>query len=87
MANYQELLSKAVGALPQSNGASRREVYEKARKALVAQLRAISPPLPAREITQHRLELEDCIRQVEHEATEALLGGLKNVEETSIPLE
>jgi len=87
MANYQKLLSKAVGALPQSNGASRREVYEKARKALVTQLRAISPPLPAREITQHRLELEDCIRHVEHEATEALLGGLKDVEETSIPLE
>ncbi|MCF6326383.1 MAG: hypothetical protein L3J21_03710 [Devosiaceae bacterium] len=86
MANYQELLSKAVGALPESNGASRREVYEKARKALVTQLRAISPPLPAREITQHRLELEDCIRQVEHEATEALLSGLKDVEETSIPL-
>ncbi len=86
MANYQELLSRAVGALPENNGASRREVYEKARKALVTQLRAIDPPLPAREITQHRLELEDCIREVEHKATEALLGGLKNMEETSIPL-
>ncbi|HUV32107.1 MAG TPA: hypothetical protein VMW31_00930 [Devosiaceae bacterium] len=29
--------------------------------------------MPAREITQHRLKLEDCIRQVEQEATEALL--------------
>lgn len=86
MANYQELLSRAVGALPENNGTSRREVYEKARKALVAQLRAIDPPLPAREITQHRLELEDCIREVEHKATEELLGGLKDVEETSIPL-
>ena len=87
MANYQELLSKAVAALPQSNGEARREVYEKARKALVTQLRAITPPLPAREITQHRLELEDCIRQVEHEATEALLESLKESPETSIPLE
>lgn len=86
MANYQELLSRAVRALPENNGASRREVYEKARKALVTQLRAIDPPLPAREITQHRLELEDCIREVEHKATEALLGDLKNMEETSIPL-
>lgn len=86
MANYQELLSKAVGALPENNGASRREVYEKARKALVGQLRSISPPLPAREITQHRLELEDCIRQVEHEATELLLGELKGLEEETIPL-
>ncbi len=86
MANYQELLSRAVGALPENNGASRREVYEKARKALVAQLRSISPPLPAREITQHRLELEDCIRQVEHDATELLLGELKGLEEETIPL-
>ncbi len=86
MANYQELLSKAVEALPENNGASRRDVYEKARKALVAQLRAINPPLPAREITQHRLELEDCIREVEHNATEALLGGLKDTSEESIPV-
>jgi len=86
MANYQQLLSKAVGALPESNGASRREVYEKARKALVTQLRAIAPPLPAREITKHRLELEDCIRQVELEATETLLSNLKDMEDTSIPL-
>lgn len=84
MANYQELLSKAVGALPENNGASRREVYEKARKALVTQLRAINPPLPAREITQHRLELEDCIREVEHDATEELLGGLRETENVSI---
>ncbi|HHG90827.1 MAG TPA: hypothetical protein ENJ90_10175 [Devosia sp.] len=85
MANYQELLSKAVGALPENNGAARREVYEKARKALVAQLRSITPSLPPREITQHRLELEDCIRQVEHEATEALLGGMKDLDEETIP--
>jgi len=50
-------------------------VYEKARKALVGQLRAIEPPLPSREITQHRLQLEDCIRQVEQEATDRLLGA------------
>ncbi len=87
MANYQELLSKAVNALPENNGASRREVYEKARKALVTQLRAISPPLPAREITQHRLELEDCIRQVEHEVTETLLGGFQDLDEESIAIE
>ncbi|VAW18577.1 hypothetical protein MNBD_ALPHA12-1111 [hydrothermal vent metagenome] len=81
MANYQELLSRAVDALPDNSGAARRGVYDKARKALVTQLRAISPPLPAREITRHRLELEDCIRQVEYDATEALLGSLKQLDE------
>ena len=48
MADYKELLRKAVEALPENNGAARRAVYEKARAALVGQLRAISPPLPAR---------------------------------------
>ncbi|WP_035871425.1 hypothetical protein [Cucumibacter marinus] len=73
MADYKELLRRAIAALPENNGAARRTVYEKARGALVAQLRAIEPPLPARDITQHRLNLEDCIRQVEQEATQSLL--------------
>ena len=74
MADYKELLRRAISALPENNGAARRAVYEKARSALVGQLRAISPPLPARDITQHRLQLEDCIRQVEHEASEAVIS-------------
>src|SRR5690606_5928864 len=81
MADYRELLRKAIDALPENTDANRRAVYEKARSALVAQLRAIEPPLPAREITTHRLNLEDCIREVEHEATEKLLGRFRAVEE------
>lgn len=73
MADYKELLRRAISALPENNGAARRAVYEKARSALVGQLRAITPPLPARDITQHRLQLEDCIRQVEQEASEAVI--------------
>ncbi|WDR04942.1 hypothetical protein PSQ90_11600 [Devosia rhodophyticola] len=74
MADYKELLRRAISALPENNGAARRAVYEKARSALVGQLRAINPPLPARDITQHRLQLEDCIRQVEQEASEAVIS-------------
>ena len=86
MADYKELLRRAISALPENNGAARRAVYEKARAALVAQLRAISPPLPAREITQHRLQLEDCIRQVEHEASEAVITlGRDSLAQNSTP--
>ena len=85
MADYKELLRRAVQALPENNGAARRGVYEKARAALVSQLRAINPPLPAKDITQHRLNLEDCIRQVEQEATDQLLHGLKQTEERQTP--
>jgi len=85
MADYKELLRRAIAVLPENNGAARRAVYEKARTALVGQLRAIDPPLPAREITQHRLQLEDCIRQVEREASEAVIADLKQQEDTPAP--
>ena len=80
MADYKELIRRAIQALPENNGAARRAVYEKARAALVGQLRGLNPPLPARDITQHRLQLEDCIRQVEQEASEAVIAGLKQSE-------
>lgn len=78
MADYTDLLRRAVEALPENNGASRRLVYEKARKALKDQLRAID--LPARDVTRHRLQLEDCIRAVEEQASERLFGGLSKFE-------
>lgn len=83
MADYKELLRKAIAALPENNGASRRAVYEKARSALVGQLRAIQPPLAARDITTHRLQLEDGIRQVEQEASEATIAKLDHGDEIS----
>src|SRR5215475_13744918 len=85
MADYKELLRRAVEALPENNGAARRAVYEKARAALVGQLRAINPPLAARDITAHRLQLEDCIRQVEQEASEAVIAGLSGGNSESLP--
>ncbi len=85
MADYKELLRRAVEALPENNGAARRAVYEKARAALVGQLRAINPPLAARDITAHRLQLEDCIRQVEQEASEAVIAGLGAPREEAPP--
>lgn len=85
MADYKELLRRAVEALPENNGAARRAVYEKARAALVGQLRAINPPLAARDITTHRLQLEDCIRQVEQEASEAMIAGMGAAHEAAPP--
>src|SRR6187402_689619 len=85
MADYKELLRRAVEALPENNGAARRAVYEKARAALVGQLRAINPPLAARDITTHRLQLEDCIRQVEQEASEAVIAGMNGSAQDAAP--
>src|SRR5437868_1930216 len=86
MADYKELLRRAVEALPENTGPARRAVYEKARAALVGQLRAINPPLPARDITTHRLQLEDCIRLVEQESSEANISGIgKEVPPANLP--
>jgi len=73
MADYHAILRRAISAMPSPNGEVRRAVYEKARSALVAQLKAFEPPLSPSEITQQRLQLEDAIRRVESEAAKGLL--------------
>lgn len=70
MAEYYAVLSKAVAGLTESADA-RRKVYDKARNALIGQLKAINPPLQAQEISRQRLELEEAIRRVEREASAA----------------
>jgi hypothetical protein len=72
-ADYYAILKNAIGALPETSGEARRSVYEKARRAVVEQLKAFDPPLSATEITQERLRLEDCIRRVEAEAAKGIL--------------
>jgi hypothetical protein len=73
MADYHAILRRAISAMPSPTGEVRRAVYEKARSALVAQLKAFEPPLSPSEITQQRLQLEDAIRRVESEAAKGLL--------------
>lgn len=74
MADYYAILKRAISGLAEPTGESRRSVYEKARTALVAQLKSFDPPLSASEITQQRLQLEDAIRKVESESAKGLLS-------------
>ena len=68
MADYYPLISRAIAGLDKNTGEGRRALYERARTALVAQLRGINPPLQEAEITRERLALEEAIRKVEAEA-------------------
>ncbi|MGN6572230.1 MAG: hypothetical protein ACTHLO_12525 [Pseudolabrys sp.] len=68
MADYHPLIARAVGGLDSNTGENRRALYERARAALVNQLRGVDPPLDEDEITRERLALEEAIRQVETEA-------------------
>ena len=68
MADYHPLIARAVAGLEKNTGENRRALYERARVALVAQLRGVAPALDESEITRERLALEEAIRKVEAEA-------------------
>ena len=69
MADYYPLIARAIAGLdPSAPGESRRALYERARSALIAQLRGVDPPLSESEITRERLSLEEAVRKVESEA-------------------
>ena len=68
MTDYHPLIARAVEGLDKSTGEARRALYERARTALVTQLRSVEPALSESEITKERLALEDAVRKVEAEA-------------------
>ena len=71
MADYYPLIARAIAGLdPSAPGESRRALYERARAALITQLRSVDPPLSESEITRERLSLEEAVRKVESEAAQ-----------------
>jgi hypothetical protein len=68
MADYYPLIARAVAGLDKNTGENRRALYERARTALVNQLRGVDPPLDESDITRERLALEEAIRRLEAEA-------------------
>src|SRR3974390_2151365 len=65
MADYYPLIARAVAGLEKNSGEGRRVLYERARTALVTQLRSVVPALNESDITRERLSLEEAIRKVE----------------------
>jgi hypothetical protein len=68
MADYYPLIARAVSGLDKNTGENRRALYDRARTALVSQLRGVEPALDETDITRERLALEEAIRKVEAEA-------------------
>ncbi|MBR0696904.1 hypothetical protein [Bradyrhizobium lablabi] len=76
MADYYPLIARAIAGLdPNAPGESRRALYERARAALIQQLRSVQPPLSESEITRERLSLEEAVRKVEAEAAQRSRSG------------
>jgi hypothetical protein len=67
MADYYPLIARAVNGLDKNTGEHRRALYDRARVALVSQLRGVEPALDETDITRERLALEEAIRKVEAE--------------------
>ena len=67
MVDFTDVLSRAVAGKKTYD--ERRAVYERARQALLNQLRALDPPLAESDVTRQRLALEESIRKIESEAS------------------
>lgn len=65
MADYYPLIARAVEGLPEQHPDQRHAVYERARKALIAQLRSLNPPLSEAEIQHESRSLDEAINRVE----------------------
>src|ERR671910_275915 len=65
MADYYPLIARAVDGLSDRSAAMRQVVYERARTALLTQLRSMDPPVDEADIERERISLDDAIARVE----------------------
>jgi hypothetical protein len=86
MADYHPLITRAVSTLEKDTAENRRALYERARTALVSQLRGTVPPLQEAEITRERLALEEAIRRVEVESARRAREAPKDLTPAPAPM-
>ena len=84
MADYYPLIARAVSGLDRNTGENRRALYDRARAALVSQLRGVEPALDETDITRERLALEEAICKVEAEAARRPRADVSEPSEPSL---
>lgn len=67
MADYYPLIAKAVAGLPSSTPETRSAIYQRARNALLGQLRRLDPPIPESDVARESASLEVAIARLEAE--------------------
>jgi hypothetical protein len=65
MADYYTIIERAVGGLDPNTGAARRRLYDRARVALVAEMRSARNGLDESDILAAQRSLEEAIRKIE----------------------
>jgi hypothetical protein len=68
MADYYTIIAKAVGGLDPNTGAARRRLYDRARVALVAEMRSARNALDESDILAAQRSLEEAIDRIEADA-------------------
>ncbi|MGE0232285.1 MAG: hypothetical protein AB7O39_11945 [Flavobacteriaceae bacterium] len=69
MADYVAVLNRAIASVGATTPEARQALYDKARKALIAQLESRDPPLTALQLSEQKSLLDRAVRQVEAEQT------------------
>ncbi|MEN5084132.1 histidine kinase [Bosea sp. TWI1241] len=69
MADFHPILARAIAGLTDKSPEARQAVYDRARTALIAQLRGLDPPLSEADITRERLSLDEAVARIEAEIT------------------
>ncbi|KRE14817.1 hypothetical protein ASE66_15925 [Bosea sp. Root483D1] len=67
MADFHPILARAIAGLTDKSPEARRSVYDRARTALLGQLRNLDPPLSEADITRERLSLDEAVSRIEAE--------------------
>ena len=67
MADYYPLIARAVNDLVSSTAETRAATFNRARAAMLAQLRSVTPALSESDINREHLALEEAIKKVETE--------------------
>jgi hypothetical protein len=68
LADYYPLIFKAVSRLEPDTTETRGNIYDRARAAMLLQLRSVIPSLTESEIGREQLALEEAIKKVETES-------------------
>lgn len=71
MADFYPILARAVAGLTDPSPEARRAIFERARTALLTQLRSLDPPLGEAEIMRERLSLDEAMARIEAEHGDA----------------
>jgi hypothetical protein len=66
--DYYPLIAQAVSRLEHNTADKRRTIYDRARAAMVTQLRRVTPALSESDINREQMALDRAVRKVEAES-------------------